>query len=174
MYAAQAQTSRSTVYSDKLTKRSVQSPLSGWPNINPLSYLFALLPKSGLQRADTLSYHTFTSTIRSRGVSHIKTMVYVEGDAQMCHHAILEVRGGITHQHTRHPHSLAPIEQVLSRNLGCASLGWLQRNEFRRIIDYHQDVSKSILFRQILTTLRSAAADIQKIEMDNLSRRSTV
>ena len=56
-------------------------------------------------------------------------MVYFERVAQLCYHAILEVRGGITHPHTRHPHSLAPIEQVLSRNLGCASLGCLQGNE---------------------------------------------
>ena len=64
-----------------------------------------------------------------RGVSHSRTMVYFERVAQLCYHAILEVRGGITHPHTRHPHSLAPIEQVLSRNLGCASLGCLQGNE---------------------------------------------
>ena len=66
-----------------------------------------------------------------RGVSH-RTMVYFERVTQLCYHAILEVRGGITHPHTRHPHSLAPIEQVLSRNLGCASLGWLQGNEIRQ------------------------------------------
>ena len=63
------------------------------------------------------------------------------------------------------------IEQVLSRKLGCASLGWLQGNEIRYIIHDHQDVAKSM---QTLTTFRSAAADIQKIEMDNLSRRSTM
>ena len=80
---------------------------------------------------DNLSYHAFTSNIGLRGVSRSKTMVYVERVAHLCYHAILEVRGGITHPHTRHPHSLAPIEQVLSRNLGCASLGWLQGNEIR-------------------------------------------
>ena len=80
-------------------------------------------------------------------------MVYFERVTQLCYHAILEVRGGITHPHTRHPHSLAPIEQV-----GCASLGWLQGNEIRQIIHDHQDEAKSILFRQTLTTFRSAAA----------------
>ena len=112
-------------------RNRVQSPLSGWQNINPLSYLLSLLRQNGLQRADNLSYLAFTSTIEARGVSHSKTMVYFERAAQLCYHAILEVRGGIAHPHTLHPQSLAPIEQVLSRNLGCASLGWLQGNEIR-------------------------------------------
>ena len=112
-------------------KTKIQSPLSGWQNINQLSYLLSLFRQNGLQRADNLSYHAFTSTIGPRDVSHSKTMVYFERVAQRCYHAILEVRGGITHPHTPHPHSLAPIEQALSRNLGCASLGWLQGNEIR-------------------------------------------
>ena len=58
-------------------------------------------------------------------------MVNFERVAQLCYHAILEVRGGITHPHTRHPHSLAPIEQVLSRNLGGGSLGWLNEQPLR-------------------------------------------
>ena len=58
-------------------------------------------------------------------------MVYFERVAKLCYHAILEVRGGITHSHTQHPHTLAPIEQVLSRNVGCARLDWLEGNEIR-------------------------------------------
>ena len=42
---------------------SVLSPLSGWQNINPLSYLLSLLRQNGLERANNLSYHAFTSTI---------------------------------------------------------------------------------------------------------------
>ena len=150
------------------TKRSVQRPL----NINPLSYLLSLLRQNGLQRADNLSSHAFTSTIGPRGVSHSKTMVCFERVAQLCYHAILEVRGGITHPHTRHPHSLAPIEQVFSRNLGCASLGWLQGTKFdKSSMITNQDVAKSILLRQTLTTFRSCLLYTSPSPRDGLLSR---
>ena len=48
---------------------SVQSSLSGWQNINPLSYLLSLLRQNGLQRADNLSrYCSLCQTIWTRGL----------------------------------------------------------------------------------------------------------
>ena len=71
-------------------------------------------PTNGLQCAENLSYHTFTSTIGPRGVSHSKTMVYFERVTQLCYHAILEVRGGITHPHPIVLHQLSKCLAVTS------------------------------------------------------------
>ena len=174
LYAAHAQKSRSMVYSDNAHETKRSKPTERLANHQPTRLpAFAAPTKWTSTRGQTSLTMRSQVPYGPRGVSHSRTMAYCERVTQLCYHAILEVRGGITHPHTRHTHSLAPIEPVLSRNLGCASLGWLQGNEIRPIIHDHQDVAKSILFRQTLTTFRSVAADIQKIEMDYPSRRST-
>ena len=78
-------------------------------------------------------YHAITKQFHTPTLIYLSTpeSTAIYGVPSTRNQAILEVRGGITHPHTRHPHSLAPIEQVLSRNLGGASLGWLQGNDIR-------------------------------------------
>ena len=114
MYAAHAQTSRSTVYSDNAHETKCSKPTERLAKHQPTQLPAFAAPKNGLQRADNLSYHAFTSTIGPRGVSHRKTMVYFERVAQLCYHAILEVRGGITHPHTRHPIVLHQLSKCLA------------------------------------------------------------
>ena len=77
--------------------------------------------------------HAITKKLFTQTLSYLSTPESTAnyGVPSTRNQAILEVRGGVTHPHTRHPHSLVSTEQVLSRNLGCASLGWLQGSEIR-------------------------------------------
>ena len=116
------------------TKRGVKRPLHGRKHVNSLGNRSTPLKKDRVKRTDYFLHHPIVRAVGPRRVCDRELMVNTQGFAHAGQNRVLEMRGGVTHPHTRHPQSLTPCSRRRSSRFGGTNIHSLHRDEVAKII----------------------------------------